>query len=551
MSPTGSSSEHLIPSEVAATRILRNGRIWPAARAEAAVEALAIRGEHILAAGSDEDVTALAGPQTEVVDLAGLTVVPGFIDPHVHMPEAYAFDRVLEASPSFEALLEGLGQRIQRRPAGSWGYVSMSLNRPEWWPRRAQLDAMSGDHPVFLNLSGHVYAANSRGLALAGIGRDTPDPFGGRIDRDAEGEPTGILFDTARFLVLGVMPRETELELAERILTAQQVLLRAGITTAHDMVPDPEITRTYQRLREDGRLKCRTVLLLRAYESKMSLASLVEAGVTTGLGDDWLRVGGIKLSLDGQFPSRGALVSEPYLGHDHDCGTLRIPADEFKRLVKQAHDAGLRVCVHAVGDGAQQMAIDAFEAVAGGASLASRRHRIEHYGNLQSDAATRAQLARLGVFAMPNPTFLAARGHLVEPYLGTARAQSVTNIRELIDSGVRVAVGSDWPGLGNVEPLKGIRALATRVSDTGLPLQPEAALSPAEALELYTASNAYIDFSEDRKGRLDPGKLADLVVLSDDLLATAPQQLGGVKVLATMVGGEFVHEDQTGMFSRS
>jgi predicted amidohydrolase YtcJ len=537
-----------LPAEVAPDLILRGGRIYPRARARP-VQALASKGERIVATGADQDVLALQGPNTQVVDLDGLAVLPGFIDPHVHMPEAYTFDRQLEAAPTFEALLEGLRERIHARPAGEWAYISLSLNRPEWWPRKERLDAISGDHPVFLNVSGHVYATNSRGLSLAGITRDTPDPFGGHIERDPNGEATGILLDTGRFLILDVMPRQSQLELADRLLTAQDMLLKAGVTTAHDMVVDPATMRTYARLKADGRLKVRMVALIRAYESKISLQTLTDGGLTTGFGDDQLRIGGVKFSLDGQFPSRGALVKEPYLGHEHDCGTLRVPAGEFKALVKQAHQAGLRICVHAVGDGAQEMAVDAFDEAAGGASLAASRHRIEHYGNLQSLPETNARLRRLGVFAMPNPTFLAARGHLVEPYLGTHRAQSVTNLRELMDQGVPVAVGSDWPGLGKIEPLKGIKALATRVADVGLPLQTDAALSTAEALDLYATNNAYVDFSEDRKGALEPGKLADLVVLSDDPLAVAPDRLGDVEVLATVIGGQFAYE--TGMFSRS
>jgi predicted amidohydrolase YtcJ len=289
--------------------VLYGGTVRTLDDADRTVSAIAVSRGDIVALGSDDAVRSGASDVAGAYDLRGRTVGPGFIDPHGHMKQAYKFDRDLEKAENKQDLLDRIGKRCSGWNTQDWFIISCFINRPDQWPTASDLDTVSGGCPIFLSLSGHVYATNSAGLKAAGISRDTPDPVGGRIERDpASGEPTGVLMDSARFLVLKTIESgggdTTPME--DRIQFALGELVRSGITTAHDMVETGGDVATCQRLLRDDKLTACIHLLMRVYEGTIKLDSILELGLLLGFGGDLLKFGGVKASLDGQFPSRGS-----------------------------------------------------------------------------------------------------------------------------------------------------------------------------------------------------------------------------------------------------
>jgi predicted amidohydrolase YtcJ len=259
-----------------------------------------------------------------------------------------------------------------------------------------------------------------------------------------------------------------------------------------------------------------------------------------GFGNDRLKFGGVKLSFDGQFPARGSLMSEPYLGTEQT-GVARVPSAELKRLVALAHANGIRFCIHAYGDRARDEVLDAFENAQNQRPDIHLRHRLEHGGNVVCSRDDIERMKRLDVTAVPNASFLRSRGRMALPWLGETRGRDIVVVKDLIEAGCPIAVGSDWPGLQFLSPLAGMESLVTRRTAEGILVSPDQAIDAETALRLYTVNNAYIGYEEKQKGSLECGKFADLVVLADDPIAVAPAQIASVGVEATISQGRAVY----------
>lgn len=512
-------------------------------------DAVVVTGGRITWVGDRREARSVAGSRHREVDLAGATVVPGFIDAHHHlMTLGFWMSQLDCAFPRVQAvsdIVEAVRLRVAETAPGQWirgrGYDDNKLAERRQLTR-IDLDAVSPGHPVMIrNASGHMCVVNSVALRQAGIGRDTPDPFGGHIDVDADGEPTGLLQETAQEL-LGVPFLPTDpVELGRYLHTAGQAYLAAGVTSGHEAgIFAPGEFGVLQDAWGNGTLALRTYMMIRT----PMLGALEGVGFHTGFGDDMLRVGSIKVISDGSLIGRTAAVCEPFQhAADDDLGLAMYTADELDELVWRGHRAGWQVAIHAIGDRAIGMCLDAFERALRRLPRADHRHRIEHCGILRPDLIER--IARLGVIPVGQPPFIAEFGDGFLEHLSPERSRLTYPLRSLLDAGIPVAGSSDSP-VSSYQPLIGIQAAVTERTMTGRPFAPEEALTVEEALGIYTGNAAHAAFDEHIKGSVTPGKYADFAVLGQDPRTVAPEQIAQIPVLATVRGGEFVFEAPIG-----
>lgn len=479
------------------------------------------------------------------VDLAGATLVPGFIDAHHHlMTLGFWMSQLDCAYPRVEsigAIVDAVRVRADATAAGEWirgrGYDDNKLAERRHITR-ADLDTVSPEHPVMIrNASGHMCVVNTYALNQAGIGRGTPDPFGGHIDVDGDGEPTGLLQETAQEL-LGVpfLPTDPS-ELARYLQTAGQACLAAGITSGHEAgIFAPGEFGVLQRAWADGTLALRTYMMIRT----PMLDALEGVGFYTGFGDDMLRVGSIKVISDGSLIGRTAAVCEPFRhAEDDDLGLAMYTSDELDDLVWRGHRAGWQMAIHAIGDRAIGMCLDAFDRAQARLPRADHRHRIEHCGILRPDLI--ARMARMGVIPVSQPPFIAEFGDGFLEHLSSERSRLTYPLRSLLDAGIPVAGSSDSP-VSSYQPLIGIQAAVTERTQSGHDFVPDEALTVEEALGMYTRNAAYAAFDEHVKGSVTPGKYGDFAVLGQDPRAVAGDEIGQIPVVATIRGGHIVYE---------
>lgn len=531
----------------AASLVLLGGKVWTGCDARAEVEAVAVSGDRIIAAGGNAELKALAGRETRVIDLAGSRVLPGLCDGHVHLlGGGLLLARVdLREAESEEDFGKRLLAYASTLPAGRW------LLGGNWDEERALggklpdgglLDRFVPDRPVFLRrYDGHVAACNSLALEAAGVGPSTEDPPGGVIDRDPRtGRPTGILRDAAIDLVLSRAPRPGEGEIAGAVKAALRRASACGLTSVDDMGGgDPEIraatVRAYSRLAGEGRLPVRVNFFL-------PLGRLDELEDLREIAGPCLRFAGLKAFYDGSLGARTALMFEPYDDEPDKTGLCTTPLEEMEPLVLRADEKGLAVAVHAIGDRAIREVLDVFAAVAGKNGPRDRRFRVEHAQHTAEEDIPR--FGRLGVIASMQPWHAADDGRFAERRLGEKRCRTSFAWRSLLDSGARVVFGSDWP-VAPLSPLRGIDAAVTRRTTDGRHPGgwfPEERVTVAEAVRAYTLGAAYATFSESQRGTIEPGKLADVTVLSRDIMDPAEREnIAGAQVAMTVVGGR-VHE---------
>lgn len=530
-------------------RVLYNGHIVTLDTAHPLVTAIAIANGRVIAYGSDDEMLSLAGAGTSRENLDGKTVIPGLIDAHIHWEwtARSLFSVNVFEVPHKSIAVERVAEWVGKTPQGEW------LRGSGWfqdlWPDRAfptaaDLDAVSPHHPVYLTAkSGHAAWVNSLALRQAGITASTPDPEGGQIQRDESGQPTGILFENAMSLVADHIPQPSVYQVAGWMKTAQQLALASGLTGFHDF-DEPSCMAALQVLREQGELAMRAV----KHVNRAWLPAALDLGIRWGFGDDWLRIGNLKLFADGALGPRTAYMIEPYEGEPDNYGIPTLDTEEMIELVGRASAAGLPSTIHAIGDRAVHNVLDVYEAVrreeaARGEVPAARRHRIEHVQVIHPDDVPR--LAELSIIASMQPIHATSDMIMADSYWGAERSRWAYNPRIQIDQGVVVAFGSDSP-VDTFDPFKGIHAAVTRQRADGSPgadgWYPEARITLDEALRGYTLGPAYAVGMEDRLGKLAPGFLADLVVLDRDPYAIPPSELRAVQVVATMVGGSWRHE---------
>ena len=527
--------------------ILLNGNIITLDRKRPRVEALALSYGRVVALGNDDEILPLAGARTALVNLDGMTVLPGLTDAHLHW-EAQA--RAMRSVDVFETpekaiAVERVRARVSQTPPGEWvqgqGWAQ-DLWSESQFPTRFDLDAVAPRHPVYLSAkSGHAAWVNTAALERAGITDGTRDPAGGQILRDANGAATGVLLETAMDLVSRRIPKPGGDEVADTMLEAQNHALRCGITMIHDF-DEPSCLAALQILRERGELRLRVLKQI----NQDWLDAAIDSGLRSGFGDDWIRIGALKLFADGALGPKTALMFEPYLGEPDNYGMAVVDKEEMIEFVSRASAAGLPSSVHAIGDKAVHDALDVFESArkeeaARGESRANKRHRIEHVQIIHPSDARR--LAKLDVIASMQPIHATSDMRTADRYWGE-RCAYAYNPRLQLDNGARVAFGSDAP-VEPLDPLLGIHAAVTRERKGQPPggWQPHARLSLHEALLGFTHGAAYAAGMEDRLGKLDEGYLADLVVLDRDIYRLEPDAILELKVLGTMVDGEWRFRD--------
>lgn len=536
--------------------ILKNGRLHTQDPAHPNATALAVRGGRIFAVGSDEEIQWMARPDSRVIDLEGRRVLPGITDSHFHLYD-YALGRghlKLAGTRSLEDVRQQAAAAARKVGPGGW-VLGQGWNETNWpevrLPTRADLDDVTPDNPTVLWRSDlHLALANSRALQEAGITAQTPNPPEGVIDRDSSGQPTGVLRELAINLVRFAVPQATEDETVQAIRESFPDLHRLGLTSLHDYrimggSDGPPAFRAYQRLQAEGDLRARLWMHL-PFER---LDEAIALGLRTGFGDDFLRVGHIKMFSDGAQGARTAWMIEPYLGTDQT-GMPLTPMDAIAEAVFKADRAGLAVAVHAIGDRANRELISVFEEVlqkkgqrSGPAPLAA--HRIEHVQNIRPEDVER--LGRLGVAASVQPVHALDDMELMERSVGE-RGRFGYVFRDLLSAGVLLSLGSDCP-VADANPFLGIAAAVTRQKLDGTPAggwYPQQRLTVEEAVWGYTMAPAQLTGRQHQQGSLTPGKLADLVVLDRDIFAIDPLEIAQTQADLTIFNGEVVHDRSQG-----
>jgi predicted amidohydrolase YtcJ len=532
--------------------ILTNANIYTVNPAQPRATALAIANDRIIAVGSDDDINNIQLPGAVRLNLDGAFVLPGLIDAHLHLQwTGLSMQRVdVYEVPSRREAVERVRARAAQTPLGQWiighGWAqglwgsAADSNGTGGFPTAADLDEVTRDHPVALSAkSGHALWVNSLALQHAGITAQTPDPEGGQFVRDAQGNPSGTLLENAMGLMDAHIPPPTPEQEEEATVQVMRAMNQRGLTGVHCMDGGAGIQsfKTYQRLRQQSRLTLRIVKQLPVE----ALDAITEIGLRSGFGDTWLRIGGIKMFADGALGPRTAAMLAPYEGEPDNYGIATFEREALFETVLKCNQNGLAAVVHAIGDRANHDVLDAFEVSKRQTSNVKPRlrNRIEHAQCLHPDDV--ARFAQLGVIASVQPIHATQDMDMAEAHWGPRSANAYVT-RALRDGGARLAFGSDAP-VENFAPLVGIHAAVTRRRASGAPgpdgWYPEQRVTVEDAIHAYTLGAAYAGGMEREVGSLEPGKLADLVVLSRDLTTTPPDELLSVQVQRIMVNGEW------------
>ena len=529
-----------------ATLAVVNAKVWTGDSARPWAEAVAVEGEEIVAVGTSDEIRARAGSVVPF-DARGRLVVPGFIDTHTHFIDGgFRLSSVqLRAARTREEFVGRLKAFAAGVAASTWitgGDWDHSLWGGEL-PTRAWIDAVTPDHPVWVNrLDGHMALANSAALRAAGVTRATKDVAGGEIVRDARGEPTGLLKDNAMGLVDRVVPPPSDTQRDAALAAAMKYVAERGVTSVHNLGTwDDQATLARAHRQKALATRVYSVVPLADWARLSDVVAKKQHGGADGRGDTWMRVGGLKGFVDGSLGSHTAAFHEPFLDAPKDRGLLVNTPENLYAWISGADKAGLHVMVHAIGDRANGLLLDTFERVAREHGPRDRRFRIEHAQHLA--AADIPRFGALGVIPSMQPYHAIDDGRWAEQYIGE-RIRTTYAFRSLLDSKARLAFGSDWY-VAPPTPLEGIYAAVTRRTlDDRNPggWVPDQKIGVEEALRAYTSGAAYASFEENVKGTLAPGRLADFVVLERNLFEIAPEQIRDVKVDLTVVGGRTVFE---------
>jgi len=524
-----------------------NARVWTAAGTEAG--ALAIVGDRFAVVGTDTQIQRWVGPNTRIIDARQKRVVPGLVDCHIHLVGGgLQLARLnLRDISSRDQFIAAVADAVRNTAPGQWilgGRWSVESWPDPQPPRKEWLDPVTSQSPVLLSrMDGHQALANSAALKLADIDRDgPPDPEGGVIERDPEtGEPTGILKDAAMDLVSRHVPDPSQDALYAALLRAMKHLNSLGVTGVHE-VSGPEDLPVLTRAHRENALTLRVRKFLSVDDWREHLDTVKDFPIR----DHRLTLAGFKGYMDGSLGSRTAYMYRPYADAapdaDYPCGLLADQADpprEFRHQIETADGAGLQCVVHAIGDEANHLLLDAYAAVARKNGPRDRRHRIEHAQHLLPEDLPR--FAQLGVVASMQPHHKADDGRYAETALGRQRLHGSYAFRSLIESGALVCFGSDWPVV-TADPFKGIAAAVTARTLDGKTWIPEQSISVADALKCYTSRAAAAGFNEAHLGTIEPGKLADLVILSQDILNIPPENIQHTTAITTIVAGQVVHD---------
>lgn len=526
--------------------IFVGGRVHTVNASNDIAEAVAVADGRVLAVGSDAQIRPLAGQGTRVVELRGRSALPGFHDAHCHLVGVGASQAAIDCKApgmrSVRALVEAVRQRAATLPPGTWirgrGYDQSKLEEQRH-PNRLDFDAAAPEHPViFTRTCGHISAVNSQAMALAGVTDATPDPAGGRYDR-ANGTNLGVAYEMAQGPFQAVAALSPE-ELREGILRGQAAYLAAGGTSIHDAggLIGPAFVQA-QALHEAGRLRLRVYAFATVGASSRAGMGLVESGVHTGFGDDRLRVGAFKVITDGSTSGPTGATRDPYESNSDDSGILYWQQQQLDDMLGRAHRAGFQCTVHAVGDRAIEQTLDAMARAQSEFPREGLRHRIEHCAILPPDLQRRVRAQ--GIVPAMQPAFFWEFGDGYIRNYGRQRADWMFPVKSLLDAGVTVAGSSDAP-VTDHRPLLGIEQAIRRATESGDVCGPDERVNLTTAIRMHTINGAYASFAEARTGSLEPGKQADLVVLSDDITRVPMEGLRDLPVAMTVVGGVVEYE---------
>jgi predicted amidohydrolase YtcJ len=531
----------------AADLIITDAKIWTVDKGMPTAQAVAVLGDRIVAVGSSAEVEAWRGPKTEVVDAGGKLLLPGFNDSHVHfITGGSQLDNVqLNDAASAQEFVKRVGEHARTMPKGEW-MLGGDWDETKWTPAdlptRQMLDAVTPNNPVFLSrYDGHMGVANSAALKLAGITKATPEVPGGTIVRDARGEPAGGLKDAAMNYIYKVIPK---LSAEQRARAAARALAHAaslGVTSVQDMVPDYEDIALFADLLERGKLTTR----IYAAPAVALSEDQAKIGIRHSFGGPYLRIGAVKAFADGSLGSRTAYFFEPFSDQPGNHGLLSEdmqPLSKMRGYMMTADGAGLQICTHAIGDQAISMILDLYTELVKAHGARDRRFRIEHAQHMAAKDFDRFD--QLNVIASMQPYHAIDDGRWAEGRIGHDRASRTYAFRTLLNHNVHLAFGTDWD-VAPLNPMLTVYAAVTRATLDGKHPEgwiPEQKLTVAEAIEAYTMGSAYAEFQDTVKGSISVGKLADMVLLNEDILTIDPVKIREAKVVRTIVGGKTVFD---------
>ena len=518
--------------------IVVNGNVLTQDDAQPNAEAFAIRNERFVAVGSTSDVRNLAGPNTTVLDASGMTVVPGFIDAHSH-PSGAGLNELRNVNTnlgSVARIQEALRERAASTPPGEWivGFMYDDTKQEEGRPlNRMDLDAVSTGHPIVVgHRGGHTGVYNSKAFELAGVTAETRDPFGGHFYRE-DGELTGKVAERAR-AVFDVPSGSTPEERARGVGVICQKMNASGLTSVHQAGTSRSDFIAYQDARANGDLSLRMNLMARG----ATFPALMQAGVRTGMGDEWLRIGPVKFAADGSASERTMAMSTPYAGRPDDFGILTMTQDEIHEVVEQAHRAGWQVAIHANGDVTIDMVLNAYERMASEYPRADARHRLEHCSLVNPELLRR--IADGGYIPAPFYTYAHYHGEKWIEY-GEEKMEWMFAHKSFMDYGIMVAPASDHSP-GPYEPLMALQSMVTRKDFSGRIWGGSQRVTLDQAMKICTMHGAYASHEEGVKGSITSGKLGDFVFLAESPYDVDPDRIKDIQIVRTAIGGRTVYE---------
>jgi hypothetical protein len=520
--------------------LLVNGNIHTMDPATPHAEAIAIAGGRFLAVGTNAEIAAMPAAGVPRVDLGGRTVVPGFIDAHLHTASSglLHLKQVNCDLRSIAAIQAAIKERAAKTPPGQWvlGFMYDDTKTAEGRPlTKADLDAAAPGHPVMItHRGGHTSYVNSRAYAIADVNEATPDPEGGKFER-ASGKLTGRIEENARAPFSRKIPQTaTAAERREGVKLITRLIAKSGVTSVNDPGGSPEDLAAYQDARAASELSVRVYCFIR----QPGVARMLSAGVHTGLGDEWVKVGAVKMVVDGSISERTAWMSQPYVGRPDDYGILVRNEEQLFQDARAAHAAGWQIGTHANGDRAIDIILRVYDRLQRETPRRDPRFRIEHCTLINDDLVRR--IKQQGVIPTPFSSYVYYHGEKMKEY-GAERLNSMFALRSFLDAGIPATMSSDYPP-GPFEPMMFLQSAVTRTDIRGNVWGPKQRISVAEALKVATVNGAYACFEEKTKGSIAPGKLADVTVLGRDPLKEPAESLVTIPVERTMVGGAWVWE---------
>ncbi len=532
--------------------VLRGGKVVTVDENFSIQEAVVVRDDRIIFVGSLKKAESFIGPDTEILDLDGTLVLPGLIDAHAHL---YSLGQELTrlnvtGTKSYAEIIEKVAEKVKTVQPGEW-IVGGRWDQNDWedknFPVHDPLSAVSPENPVYLRrVDGNSAFANAKALELAGISRETPDPFGGVIHRKKNGEPSGVLINRAMNQVADQIPKDTEEQYRERILKAVRSCLSVGLTGVHEAGISPKEITFYKSLIDENLLGLRVYAMLGEQENPVlegDLAAYFRENRIEQYGNHFLSVRSVKLFFDGALGSRGAAFFEPYSDDPENIGLLRITPDYIFRVAKAALETDMGVNTHCIGIRGNRLCLDAYERALKENPKEDHRFRIEHAQIVRPQDIRK--FVDLGVIPAMQPTHCTSDMYFVEERIGPSRAKGAYAWRDFLNAGLRIPCGSDFP-VESVNPLYGIYAAVTRQDPSGWPEGgwfPDQVMTIEEAIRGYTIWAAYGAFNENILGSIEVGKLADFTVLDKDILELEPKEILETKVVFTIVSGKVAYKD--------